>query len=432
MDALRLALAFVRVPRLFLTLFFLPILISIVIVYLQLFITGIALRVGDTTSAQGLEQALEKAKSNHLASHLLFGGEGPPEETLVCRWVPVSGTEGITEAPPSPECAPDRLDAAIQVEDVESFDVSSHLEVLSGKVERLHVCRTCSPDIVIKQTPEGVSSHLHSIWAALILSLSNYDDELNESRVQVIAHYDTLRQAYGKLYFYARGFNGPIKVSGAGKRSAVVVNIIALSIIALWLALKAHRKVLDYFARNGALLPMVAATGKTSFYSAIWLLTTFRVGAFLGAAVPISYFGLKSLFTGGSPVVLFRGDLLLLGIWVVTLLSALALASLVTSVAELKHRHQFTSFVYKYIPLILSLFGGVIWLATFIADGVTADMIRRFVTATPVLGMAPVLVAPMFTPHLFILLTHTVLSLVILGLSAKHNARWFAAHLEEL
>ena len=58
--------------------------------------------------------------------------------------------------------------------------------------------------------------------------------------------------------------------------------------------------------------------------------------------------------------------------------------------------------------------------------------LRNIATGLPVIGMTPVLVAPIFKPPYALLLAHIVLALGTTWWILKQNARWFAAHLEEL
>jgi hypothetical protein len=190
--------------------------------------------------------------------------------------------------------------------------------------------------------------------------------------------------------------------------------------------------VLDYFARNGALLPMVAATGKHSFYDAIWLLTVFRVGAFLLAAVPATLLVFTGL-TEDQPIPSFFGeDRLFPYAWMVAIGLSFALATLIASIADLKHRHHFLSFLYLYLPIAVCAISAVGWGLTFLVDSPAFGYVRNIAAALPIVGMAPVLVSPLFQPSIWVLVAHALLTLGLIWLFLKRNAHWFAAHLEEL
>jgi multisubunit Na+/H+ antiporter MnhC subunit len=177
---------------------------------------------------------------------------------------------------------------------------------------------------------------------------------------------------------------------------------------------------------------MVAATGQSAFYGALWILTLIRVGAFLAGAVPLTLLGIQGIMDTEGVGETFFGQPLELALWFTALVSGFALATLVASLADLKHRHHLLSMLYKYVPLALCLLGTVVWTFTFILDGPLFGHLRTVITAIPVLGMGPVLVAPALKPELFALSIHTVLTVLLAGWALRSNARWFAAHLEEL
>ena len=53
-------------------------------------------------------------------------------------------------------------------------------------------------------------------------------------------------------------------------------------------------------------------------------------------------------------------------------------------------------------------------------------------TGTPVLGIAPILIAPIFKPMVDVLTVHSILTILVCLYVLRANAHWFAAHLEEL
>ena len=69
---------------------------------------------------------------------------------------------------------------------------------------------------------------------------------------------------------------------------------------------------------------------------------------------------------------------------------------------------------------------------TFIFEGVLPEYLRHAVTALPVAGLAPMIMAPLLQPPLFVLAAHGLLACIFLFYTLTLNARWFAAHLEEL
>ncbi|RIL12054.1 MAG: hypothetical protein DCC75_01175, partial [Proteobacteria bacterium] len=260
----------------------------------------------------------------------------------------------------------------------------------------------------------------------------NFNEDLKIKYVAAAEDFDRMRKIRGELYFHSKGFEAPLSVTDAELSVAVILNIAALIVISLWLALKAHRKVLDYFARSGALLPMVSATGKGPFYGAIWILTMLRVGAFLIATVPMMVYGLGELIDKNHFANLIGVNSWVFATWLLAITAGLALATLVASIADLRHRQSFFSFSYRYVPLFICASGALVWTATFIFDSRLSDLLRRIVTALPVAGMGPIMVAPIFRPGWDILIINAMLTGVTLIILLRVNARWFAAHLEEI
>jgi len=289
------------------------------------------------------------------------------------------------------------------------------------------VCRSCRPDVVITPTDSGVSSEIYSLWGLIVVNLVRFN---RSSYLEGLKQIEQVAEIFGQRTLHLSGLAESINLNRAYTHLAIAINFAGLIIVALWLALKAHRKVLDYFARSGALLPLVAATGHRTFYGAIWLLTLCRVGAFLGAAVPMTYVGFVALLSERDRAEFFSGERTI--VWLAAVTASLGLATLIASIAELKHRHSLLSIIYKYVPVVVCFIGGTVWGLTFFFDSTLAHILRAITTAVPLVGMAPVLLGPVLKPATLTLVLHFALSLVVLIVALRHNSRWFAAHLEEI
>lgn len=433
MRALRLAFSLVRIPKLFLSLIFFPLVLSILLVYMQLLATGLILR-GTERDARSYENGLRSLQNSNLTKQLLFKGGNSPTNLKLCRWKTIPGPNNtqIEYPPADSDCQPDRLDAALWVNDPASFNASEYISIFQGNIQRLHICLVCKPDVVIDLRGEKPKTNIFSVWGALVLGLIQFNESIVAPRIEAYQGYDQIMSAIGEIYFNWYGMKAPANISSAKSSLALIFNIASIVIITLWLAMKAHRKVLDYFSDSGVLLPMVAAMGKSEFYSAIWLLTGFRVLAFLLAAVPILYFGFKQFdqesWTASFETITWINLL----IWILAISSSMALATLVASIADLKHRHQLLSFAYRYIPLLLAVIGSLAWMVSFVGDGYVAYLARNIIGALPLLGMTPILVAPVFQPATLVLLIHTILTLLLFAIVMRQNVRWFAAHIEEI
>lgn len=432
MKAWHIALSLVRIPRLFLTLLFFPLLLSIIFVYLQLLATGLVIKTTHKSS-EDVSRTLERLNQKSLARKLLYGSAEPLPTLQVCRWIAGTDSTGkFTEGPATQNCQPSTLDAALQVEDPALFETAPYERILNGNVERLHVCRHCRPDIVIRIKNGRAQTHVSSIQAYWILQLVQFNVHVQKQYLEAAKESDATTKLVGNVFLYSAGFAKPVSMNSLFNSLALPLNIAMIVVVGLWLALKAHRKVLDYFASNGALLPMVAAIGSHRFYAAIWILTIMRVLAFMGAAFPLAYFGLKSVMQKGSMFQAFRGYGLETPVWMLALVFSLGLATLIASIAELKHRHHILSFVYRYVPLLIAISGAIVWALCFLFKGAAAAFVKNFILAIPIVGLAPMLVAPVFKPSMLVLSIHAVLALLIFFVIMRINSRWFAAHLGEL
>lgn len=401
-------------------------------VYAQLVITGVALKVINR-DAKVVEQQFNEMEDRNVVRKILYGESGKLKPIMVCQWrwdpLPDGGRE---EVPPTDECDPDRLDVALRSADISTLDIEGYKKLFDGNVARIHICETCRPDLVLRRDGDRMRSDIYSIWALGVMSLAMTPKQMHDHFVKAVKEGDNVRELIGKRYLHSEGFRRPISLSGFNTAMILVLNISFLVVITLWLALKAHRKVLDYFVRNGALLPMVAACGKRSFYSAIWVITLLRVGMFLLASIPLTFYSLHEFLSNELFNIFKEFDRIAFLLWLVTIMSSMGLATLIASIADLKHRHSFVSFIYRYIPISIAVIGSAIWVSSFIFEGQISGLLRSVITAIPILGMAPILVAPVFQPDFNILLIHASATIALIIFALGYNTRWFAAHLEDL
>lgn len=433
MRALRLALAFLMVPRLFASLILFPLVLSLLLVSGQMLLTQVLLLSATTDLTSAAHPAAETKQSSFLRL-ILFRDAAPRPALRTCRWVKrMTGSDRFIETPPSKECAPDRLDAALHVDTPATFAATEYEQILGGSFDRLHICvRDCKPDIVIFAEEASPRTDIFSFWAWALLYEARLGLTTRQDFVDKLNEIKSARALIGNQFLFIDGVRGAVSLKNLLYSVALVVNVALLVILALWLALKAHRKVLDYFSYSGALLPMVAATGKGTFYLALWLLTFFRVAAFLAAAVPITAMGIYDAMPEDVGPLFGGIDIAELLLWLIALSMSLGFATLIASIAELKQRHALLSFLYKFIPLLVSGLGAALWGLSFIMHGSVGEYMRDTVASLPLLGMAPILVAPIVKPKFAIFVIHTILTTILLTIAARLNARWFAAHLEEI
>ncbi len=427
MRSFRVAASLICIPRLFISLLLFPLLVSFGVVYLQLLVSTAFLRAANVDSST-VAKSIKTDSQGGFARRLLFGKENRLKPLIVCRWIQDVGTD--SEEPPAEDCAPDRLDVALQVRDPRNFPTETYASLMEGNVERLHVCRSCAPDVVL--IPEKGETKIYSVWGLILYSAFHKSQASGEKFVEAIKSREQEIGLMGDVHFFAPGFTKPLSLSDLNTDFIIVCNFAGLIVLTLWLAIRAHRKILDYFARNGALLPMVAATGKSAFYGAMWIVTGVRVAAFLCASVPAVLFTLRETSQRKDFLDTFGNDWITAVLWIVATVASLGLATMVSSIAELQHRHNIVGFLYRYLPISLCAIGALLWAGSFLVDADVAAWIRNCIAALPILGAFPVLVSPLFTPKPDILAVHAILAAWCLLQTFRINARWFAAHLEEL
>lgn len=426
----RIALALLRIPHLALSLFVFPLIISLGLVLVQLLVTGAAVQVASSSTQTGAP-ATSTETNSHPIRWLLYGSGAPRPPVKVCRWT-FNEPGRAQELPPDSTCSPDRLDVAIRVEDPATFDATKFVTLFNGHVDRLHVCTSCRPDVVITPLSNGdTTSRAYSVFGLSILFLPYSNQDVGERRNAVRQSLEHVQDALGTISMHIPEITEAIGISSLRGTLPITANVALLVVIALWLALRAHRKVLEYFSHNDVLLPLAAACGKQTFYSAIWLLTLLRVGCFLGASIPIMYLGLSDIISTNVDVD-FSFSPLHSTVWVLSLISTLGFATVIASIAELKHRHNILSISYRFIPLFVAFAGALMWSASFIVPLHSAGTVRLCLSAIPVLGIAPILVAPITSLPYLPMTIHAVLASAALVWLLRRNARWFAAHLEDV
>jgi hypothetical protein len=432
MNSLRLTISLLRIPKLFFSLVFFPLLLSIVFVYFQLILTSATYRIF-ASDASEVQKNFDHRKDNSFVRNIIFGSGKRLPDAKLCFWQFAKNEHGEEiEIPPNPECSPNRLDVALQIPNINSNVLSEYQRIFNGNVEKIHICKTCTPDIIISQNNKKFSTEIKSIWALMIVGAVKFSSEFQEHYIEAMKSKDDIKAHLGECSLFIGGFDDSIKITGMEADALIVLNFSFLIVVALWLALRAHRKVLDYFSRSGALLPLVAATGKKPFYMSIWLLTVIRVSAFLLAALPLTIISLNEIFDDNETFKVIYNDPVACLLWLIAIIFGLALATLVASLAELKHRHNILSFIYRYIPLLLCGLGAILWGFSLIFEGEPSNLLRNLLTSIPVVGMAPVMIAPLMKPHMLALVIHGALTASLFAILLRYNSRWFAAHLEDL
>lgn len=433
LQPLRITWYLLRIPRLLATLLLAPVATSILIVILQLFISAIFLQARHTQSTDAMLEKMEKSSKEKRAPSwyrtILIGEELRSDTVKVCLWQkdPVSGK--LT--PPTPDCELQRFDIVVTPAVANEFGPGFYEHLFAGLFRAVHICNGCATDIIIWRNNTEIQTLFRSLLGFSLFQEVNFSEGFKQNYQQALRARQEVSKRIGEPYFDLIGFREPTRLSSINAKVIVILNIGFVIITALWLALKAHRRVLDYLSHSGVLLPMVAATGTSTFYGAVWLLTLIRVAAFSVAAVVLGIFVFVDVIT--DPLAFpFYGRPLALISWIVSIIASLSLAALIASIAELKQHHDVVNIHYKLIPLIACVVGGLGWTATFLIEHPLLQPIRAFIGLIPVVGTAPILLAPVFEPFWYVLALNTLGTLALLFFVARYNSRWFAAHLDDI
>lgn len=429
MSPIHLTLSLIRIPRLFLSLFLVPVALSLVIVGFQLSLSALFLAGQERGKTDDLANTFSAQRKPGWLRTTLLGGT-VPDHAQVCYWKTDNRTQRLV--PLDPSCFLERYDVVIEPEILETIPIGKYQSYFDGSFSKIHVCEGCLTDLVLWKHESKTRIDIRSFFAlALFQGIDMSEDVRAGYRVAIDAK-KAIEDATGERYLIFTGFQEGAPLSSVTLTFIIIINICGLIITALWLAIKAHRRVLDYFSHSGALLPLVAACGARCFYSAVWLLTVLRVVSFLGAAVPIGIITFRSLISESDDLFLFPNSPLTMTFWLIALASCLALTTLIASIAELKAHHSLRSFKYKILPMLLCMVGGIIWGLTFIFETGYSQYIRSFLTVLPILGLAPIIMAPIFSPPLVSLIVHVALTAALFLFSLEKNAEWFAAHLDDI
>jgi hypothetical protein len=429
MNAFSLSFALLRIPRLFFSLFLVPLLLGIAIVSVQIFGSVLFLRYQQRSDPETKKHQLQSESKKSWIRNILLGTEEIPQQAKVCFWK--ESNTGNLE-PTDPSCKLERYDVVIQPQVLSEFPLDMYRKMLDGYFTTIHICDGCVTDIVIWQGPDEIRADFRSFFGLTLFGAVDLSTDMRQHYVKALEAQSRLEAATGQRYLLLGGFERATPLKTLTTTFVIVVNVCLLIITALWLALKAHRRILDYFSHSGALLPLVAASGPKNFYSSIWLLTSMRVVAFIVASVPVTIWTFSDFLEESLRTFLFPENTLSLVLWILCLVTGLSLATLIASIAELKYNHSMISLQYKIIPMIACLLGGLIWGLTFLVEVDFLTNLRTFITVIPMVGISPIVMAPIFQPHPLVMAINFLFTLCLLIFATQRNSAWFAAHLDDI
>ena len=430
MRSILLAFSFVRVPKLFVALLLWPLVIGLLVAGAQIFSSSLYLGIVNETPAQFERRIMAENPGDSWLRKQLFGTDERFSSLLYCRWE----MRGSSEVPPSELCAAKNLDIALQVQSPALFDAKTYADFFNGSTRAMHLCRSCRTDITIahadQEKPETEISSLAAL-GVYMLAESDSDKDIKTHFVRAKESAEENKDLGGIVYLQTQGLSKKVNITDASSVMILVINTTFLLLVTVWLALRGHKKVLDYFVRNNALLPLVAACGKDTFYTSLWIVSLIRVAFFLLASLPATYLAFRFAVPDHT-LRLFIGEPSEFILWVAGIISSLCAVTIIASMAELKHRHFWASFLYKYLPLVLWAAGTSVWAATILIGSHHAAFIQNTIASLPVFGFSPLVLWPVFKLTTHALALHVLLSSALVFAILRRNSRWFAAHLEEL
>ena len=169
MRPLILAFSFIRVPKLFVSLLFWPMVMGVFLALLQAIVSSAYMGLVSETPKQ-FEQRIHSESSEHRWLRSLLYGTGaalPPIQ--VCRW----HTENGLEQPPAENCTLEANDVVVRSDNPSTYDIQTFAEFFNGTTYRIHVCRTCRTNIVIEDGPDGRTSDVRGLRALGVYILTD-------------------------------------------------------------------------------------------------------------------------------------------------------------------------------------------------------------------------------------------------------------------
>jgi hypothetical protein len=432
-QSLRLTFCFLRIPRLLATLLLAPVATTVLIVILQLFVSVLFLQAPNSrtnlsaTTGNSVQLSVDEQPS--WFREILIGDPSFAKNLKICAWSKNPDTQKLD--PPSADCQLERFDVVVTPDVVNQHGIAAYEELFRGLFRAVHICDGCGTDIIIWRSGAEIKTYFRSFLGLVLFQEVHLRGGIKKRFDDVQAAKQELKKRIGERYFDLTGFREPTRLSSFQAQIVIILNIGLGIVTALWLALKAHRRVLDYLSHSGVLLPLVAAVGKSTFYSSVWLLTLIRVGAFVLATVPIGLLVFLDVVSDSAAFPFYGRPLAFVG-WSCAVIASFSLAALIASVAELKHHHDLFNIHYKLGPLLASSLGGLLWLSTFLIEFPGAQTIRSIIGTIPIVGIAPILLAPAFEPYWYVLGVNTIGTIAIIILVARYNARWFGSHLDDI
>jgi hypothetical protein len=420
-KSLHLAISLLRVKRLFFSLFLGPVLLGLIIVLIQTAGTVALINLSQEDSEKFGTRMSSSTESDFLRG-FVFGDGMIPAKPRICSPTDLS-----------PDCFLESYDIVVRNEFNHPVDNEEFQEVFRGAAQRVHFCLDCQSDFVLSIGESKTETKIFSLTGMAVLLLADNRRllELRQHLADARTEKDRADQVQGRIVFHPPGLANPLAFSEAQTILVVILNVCLTIAIVLWLAIKAHRRVLDYFAKNDVLLPLVASCGKKVVYDALWMLSFARVlvfvlSAFLPFVIVLSKINNLAFSTSLGDTKYF------LILWIVAVLFSLGCFGTIVSMSELKQRYPIASALYKIVPIAGCFAGLILWIVAILNGGSEWNIVSSVISVVPIVGLTPTLVAPLSVISPITLVLHILLCGILAVYSLKRSSNWFASHLEEI
>lgn len=409
--AANIAWCFLSVPRIASSLLLAPLILG-------LFVTGSSLVLSFAVRTAPNSETVEPGRRvpRNPVKGLL--GVRAPKELSVCYHSEES-------------CQVDRLDIVARPDVLEQVSLAQLRDDFDGDFRRLHVCTNCDSEIELVHRNGKLAVLLKSLHAVMMWESGAFH-RLQKQKAQL--HEQSGNDDFevfeaGQFWLFG-GKNLPFNASHLGLAAVWILNISLSCLVLAWLGIKSHGRVINYFARNDALQPLIVSLGLKEFYGSIWILTLARVAVFGGFYLVAMYQARWVMGFSAFYETVFRGDILFLVGWLFVLFLQFTTIAMLVSLAEISRDTRATISL-VYFPLLTILIGLFVWLGTLTVDSLQLAALREFLLAMPLVSLMPHFLTPIFPCETWVLVMNIFASLIFLLVITRRNTMVFgySAHL---
>ncbi|MBP9838468.1 MAG: hypothetical protein KBC84_07115, partial [Proteobacteria bacterium] len=212
-NAFKIAINLLSIPRLFASLLFWPIVIGLSCAVVQISASSAYIKFVEEKPQDYIKRLNAPDEFSEHMRNFLVGRKSEFTEIKVCRW---SEVDGVEKAPVDCEVHP--LDVAINTDNVTDYNQEQYLNLYKGNVERLHICKSCKTDMTIHTNLENKNvTTITSLHGILLHGLveTTVDKKLGDHFINFKVKAEEYKKTSGTILFYPSGFKSPINFSKA-------------------------------------------------------------------------------------------------------------------------------------------------------------------------------------------------------------------------